>query len=228
MRATTTALLALLLLAAAAAARDARSPDGSWTATVPDSWEPAKPEAYQNMPRTVHAIFMSAPDEEQKRALMQVSVIEKPLFVSKEGREEFRAACDAEIKAAPKAPGVQMGIEKVEMERIGDRDVYRTEGFQASRESPPVKSVKWYVPAADKHYVFSFVTSAKSYAYRVVEFEEIARTIRMREAPPVRPAAARDWSGVVTVAGIAVAALCAIGFVIVLKTQFKRAPEAGK
>lgn len=229
MRAITSTLLVLLALAAIAVAREARSPDGSWTMTVPEDWEAAKSEAYENLPRGVHAVFASQQDESKTRALLQVAVIERPLIVSKEGREEFRAAADAEIKSTDAAKaGVQLGIERVEVEHIGDRDTYRLEGFQVTKEMSPVKIVKWYVPAGDKQYVFSFSSSAKTYPYRVVEFEQIARSIRMREPAPVKPGPGTDWSLVVTIAGVAVAVICGIAFVIVLKTQMRREPEAAK
>ncbi len=197
--------------------------------TVPEEWEPAKPEAYENLPRGVHAMYASQQDESKTRALLQVAVIERTLFVTKEGREEFRAAAVSEIKGSDAAKaGVQIEIESVEVDRVGDRDVYRMNGFQITKEMAPVKIVKWYVPAGDKQYVFSFSSSAKTYPYRVAEFEQIVRSIRMREPAPAKPGPGTDWSFIVTVAGIAVAVICGIAFVIVLKAQLRRAPEAGK
>ncbi|MEK7468237.1 MAG: hypothetical protein AAB074_12555 [Planctomycetota bacterium] len=229
MRTTTSTLFVLLALTSVAVARDARSPDGAWAMTVPDDWEPAKKEAYEKAPKNVHAIFASPQDESKLRSLLQVSVIEAPLFVSKEGREEFRTQCDAEIKSSEAAEaGVQIGIERVEMERIGDRDVYRMEGFQVAKDRPAVKFVKWYVPAGDKRYVFSFSSGAQTFPYKVVEFEQMSRSIWIREPVPVKPGAATDWSMVVTIAGVAVAVICGIAFVIVLRTQFKRAAPVEK
>lgn len=229
MRTISSTVLLLLALAAGALARDARSPDGAWSMNVPDDWEAAKPEAYQQAPKSVHAIFAGPQDEAKQRSLLQVSVIEKALFVSKEGREEFRAECDAEIKSSDASKtGLQIGIERVEMERIGDRDVYRVEGFQVGKEMPPVKFVKWYVPAGEKRYVFSFSSVAKTFPYKVVEFEQMSRSIWIREPPPEKPGAGTDWSLVVTVAGIAVAVICGIAFVIVARSQFKRAAPAEK
>jgi hypothetical protein len=224
MRATTSTFLALFLLAAAAAARDTHSPDGAWTMTVPEEWEAAKADAYEKVDRHIHAMYAAPADESKMRPVLQVSVVEQVLNVSKEAREEFRTQCDAEMKNATlPQEGVQPGIERVEVERIGDRDCYRVEGFLVSRETAPMKFVKWYVPSADRRFVFSFVASAKTFPARVIEFEQIARTIRMRDSAPAKPGSSFDPGNLVTVAGIAVAVICGIAFVLVARKQFRHA-----
>ncbi|MCE9583851.1 MAG: hypothetical protein K8T20_15315 [Planctomycetes bacterium] len=227
MRAITSTILALLIFAAVAGARDAHSPDGAWTMTVPDAWEAAKPEAYENVDRHIHSMFAAPADESKMRPVLQVSVMEEALNVSREAREEFRTQCDAEARSAtmPQS-GVQPGIERVDVEHIGDRDCYRVEGFLVSKETAPVKFVKWYVPSGDKRFVFSFVASAQTFPARVIEFESIARTIKMRDAAPEKPGAPVDWSRYVMIGGIALAVVCGIAFVFVARRQFR--PAASK
>lgn len=222
-----TSTLILMLLAAAAAAREATSPDGAWTITVPDTWEAAKNEAYDNEPTSVHAIFAGPKDESKTRSLLRVAVVEKALFVSKEGRDEFRSQCDQDIQGS-KMPGVQMGITAVEVDRFADRDCYRLEGFQMSQGQDHTNFVKWYVPAGDKRFVFSFMAGTTTFGMRQAEFESIMKTLKMREGPPSKADASTDWRRVVTYGGFALAAVCAIGFVIVARKTFgaKPAPTA--
>lgn len=228
MRATTSTLLAFLLLAVAAVARDSKSPDGAWTMTVPDSWEAAKPEAYESVDHHIHAMFAAPSDESKMRPTLQVSVVEEVLHVTRDGKDEFRSLCAAEAReaSAPQA-GVQPEIERVDVERIADRDCYRVEGFLVSKEIAPVRFVKWYVPSEDKRFVFSFLASAKTFPVRLIEFENVAKTIKMRDPAPQKPGAPMDWSPVITGVGISVAVICGVAFVIVARKQFGR-PVATK
>ena len=227
MRTTSSTLVLLLAFAATASAREVRAPDGAWAMTVPDDWQDARPEDYEKMPKSVHRMFGGPPDEDKKRPRLQVSVIERPLYVAKDARDQFRTECASEIQDSnAREAGIQIDIANVDVERIGDRDVYRLEGSRTAKGTPPVKFVKWYVPAGDKQFVFSFDTTATTYPYKVIEFETMSRSIWIREPVPVKPGAGTDWSSVVTFAGIAVAVLCGIAFVIVARKQFKRADPA--
>ena len=87
----------------------------------------------------------------------------------------------------------------------------------------PVKYVKWYVPAGDKRYVFSFTSPAETFPYKLIEFEQIAKTIRMREPVPSKPGKPSDWSWAITIAGLALAVVCAVVFVFVARKQFRPA-----
>jgi len=212
---TRTSLAILLLLSLSASARDVTSPNGAWSMKLPDVWEPASREVYERIQQPgVHAVFQ-APEEgkEKFRDYLVVTVIEQPMNVTAAGREEFRAKLQADLEKS----SVQSGIERVLVEKLGDRDVYRVEGFFLMPESAPLKNAKWYIPAGDKTYVFSFTCTAATFNSKLLAFESMAESIRMREEASAAPTAGSDWSSVVTWAGIAVVVLAAAGIVFVLR-----------
>lgn len=219
---TTTAMM-VALLAAAAAAMEARPETGAWTITLPDTWTHLPAEAYDRFGPGVHSVWSGPEQENRMRDVLVVSVQEETLHVSAAKQEEFRAAQQEGIKKS--LQGVDMGIEDVKVVRLGDREVYRVEAHLVAKQAPPLKILKYFVPAGEKTYVFSFQTPASDYAYKVVVFETMAQSIRMREAAPAAPGAEADWSGIVTAGGIAVAALCALGMVVLARRQFRTAAE---
>ncbi|MBI2919931.1 MAG: hypothetical protein HYY18_02475 [Planctomycetes bacterium] len=213
----------LLLLCSAAAAREAVSPNGAWSMTVPESWEPLDAAEYDKLQRGVHSVWKAPEDENKFSDYMMVTVLEQTLHVAPASREDFRQKLQTELGEDKR---MQAGIEKVDVARIADRDAYRVEGFLIAPNGPPLKNVKWYVPAGEKVYVFSFTAPGSTFPYKLLAFETMAQSIRMKDAAPAPPGRGVDWRGGVAVMGVLVAIVCAIGILVVARKQFRAATES--
>lgn len=212
----------LLLLCSAAAAREAVSPNGAWSMTVPESWEPVDLGDKNSVQTGVHSFWKAPEDENKFSDYLMVTVLEQKLHVTAAGREDFRQKLQSELNEDKR---MQAGIEKVEVAKIADRDSYRVEGFLIAPNGTPMKNVKWYVPTDERVYVFSFTAPGATFPYKLLAFETMAQSIRMKDAAPAPPGRGTDWRGAVAVFGVLLAIVCAVGILVVARRQFRAATE---
>jgi hypothetical protein len=210
---------AAALCATAQAMKEARSPNDAWSMQVPETWSPAPPAAIDRMPPGVHSMWQAPEDRESFRDYLTVTILDEPTHVSVDRRDEFRAKVQAALRA-----GIE-NVEDVRVAKIADRPVYRVEGHLSPPGSPPLKNLKYFVPAGQSTYVFSFTSPISRFRESIEAFELMAGTIRMRDAAPGPPTRPVDWSWWITVGGILLFAVCAVAILIIARKQWVAAAE---